>query len=157
MQANELEHHRTRRTTIHAGPDEFPMRTQSGDRIQRRLAVVSVRGTHLVVGRSVARAIFRSEVSRCEFFAAFLTVVAFAVGQLASFFHAMHQHVFYICGGANGANDGANEQTGTGPILFGTVIACEFVGSHKRCHSCQEPFPVNFGGTVPATFVFQHC
>ncbi len=25
---------------------------------------------------------------------------------------------------------------------------------HKRC---QEPFPVNFGETVPATLVFQHC
>ena len=34
-----------------------------------------------------------ADISHCEFFAAFLTIVAFAVGNLACLFDSMHQHL----------------------------------------------------------------
>ena len=58
--------------------------------------VVSVRGTHLFGRRSVASAFGGAEVSCCDFFAAFLAIVAFAVGHLACLFDSMHQNLFWI-------------------------------------------------------------
>ncbi len=68
-------------------------------RAQRRLAnakklEVSVRGTHLVRRCSVPGIVRGTDSSRGDFFAAFLTIVAFAVGYLACLFDAMHQHQF---------------------------------------------------------------
>ena len=62
--------------------------------IQTGSTNVSVRGSHLVRRRSAASTVRCAEVSRSDFFAAFLTIVAFAIGHLAHPFDSMHQHLF---------------------------------------------------------------
>jgi|GEM_PF-6603966 len=55
---------------------------------------VSVRGTHSFQRRSGSPIRCGAEVSGGDFFAAFLTIVAFAVCHLACLFDPMHQHLF---------------------------------------------------------------
>ena len=47
-------------------------------------------------GRSAALSIRVAEVSGGDFLAAFLSVVAFAVGHLACLFDSMHQYLFRV-------------------------------------------------------------